>query len=317
MNVFYFIFQQTMFFTIPLMIVALGGLFSEKSGIVNIALEGKMVLGAFAGILTIATFQEQLPGTPILIIALIVATLTGTVISLFHAYASIHLNADQVISGIAINMFAPALVIYLSRLITGTQLVNFTNQFRIEAVPFLSDIPVIGQMFFRNTYLTTFLGFGIMVIGTIILFKTQFGLRLRACGEHPGAADSVGINVAKIRYIGVITSGALAGFGGLVLIIPSFSVFSGSVSGYGFLALAVLIFGGWNPVKIIFAAFFFGLLQATASSFTAIDFLRNLNIPPHFFRMTPYVATLLLLSFTSKNTVAPKALGQVYDKGKR
>jgi len=317
MNVFYFIFQQTMFFMVPLMIVALGGLFSEKSGVVNIALEGKMVLGAFTGVLTIATFQDRLPGTPILLIALVVATLTGIAVSLFHAYASINLNANQVISGIAINMFAPALVIFLSRLITGTQLVNFTNQFRIESIPLIGNIPLIGPMFFQNTYITTFLGFIIMIVGSFVLFKTKFGLRLRACGEHPGAADSVGISVFKMRYAGVVLSGALAGLGGLVLIIPSFSVFSGSVAGYGFLALAVLIFGGWNPVKIVFAAFFFGVLQATASSFTAIDFLRNLNVAPQFFRMTPYLATLILLAFTSKNTVAPKALGEPYDKGKR
>jgi len=317
MNIFYFIIQQTMFFMIPLMVVALGGLFSEKSGVVNIALEGKMILGAFTGILTISTFQDQLPGFPILVIAMVVAIATGVLVSLFHAYASINLGADQVISGIAINMFAPAFAIFQSRLITGTQLVNFTNQFRIESIPALGEIPFFGPMFFQNTYVTTYLGFIILAVGSFVLYHTKFGLRLRACGEHPGAADSVGISVMKMRYAGVILSGALAGLGGLVLIIPTSSVFSGSVAGFGFLALAVLIFGGWNPIKIIFAAFFFGLLQTIASSFTAIDFLSNLNIPAHFFRMTPYIATLVLLAFTSKKTIAPKALGETYDKGRR
>jgi len=317
MNIFYFIIQNTMFFMIPLMIVALGGLFSEKSGVINIALEGKMIIGAFTGILTISTFQDRLPGTPILLIAFLVAAVSGILISLLHAFASINLKANQVISGIAINMFAPAFAIYVSRLVVGTQNVGFTNQFRIESIPILGSIPLIGPMFFQNTYLSTFLGFLILALSAFVLYKTKFGLRLRACGEHPGAADSVGINVAKMRYAGVILSGALAGLGGVIFIIPVSVVFSGTVSGYGFLALAVLIFGGWNPVKIIFAAFFFGLMQTIAASHSAIPFLNALQVPPHFYRMAPYVATLILLAFTSKKTVAPKALGEVYDKGKR
>ena len=302
---------------IPLMIVALGGLFSEKSGIINIALEGKMVLGAFAGILTISLLQDSISAVPLLALALGIATVMGIAVSLLHAYASINLKANQVISGIAINMFAPAFAIYVSRLAVGTQNVGFRNQFRIESVPLLGNIPLIGPMFFQNTYFTTFLGFVILGISTFVLYKTKFGLRLRACGEHPGAADSVGINVARMRYAGVIISGALAGLGGLVFIIPVSVVFSGTVSGYGFLALAVLIFGGWNPIKIVFAAFFFGLMQTIAASYTAIPFLNALQIPAHFYRMLPYVLTLVVLAFTSKKTIAPKALGEVYDKGKR
>ena len=317
MDIFYFIIQNTMFFMIPLMIVALGGLFSEKSGVINIALEGKMVFGAFTGILTITTFQDRLPGVHILLIALVVAIMTGILISLLHAYASINLQANQVISGIAINMFAPAFAVYVSRIVVGTQTVGFTNEFRIESVPLLGNIPLIGPMLFQNTFLTTYLGFLILAISTFVLYKTKFGLRLRACGEHPGAADSVGINVAKMRYAGVILSGALAGLGGLVFIIPVSVAFTGSVGGYGFLALAVLIFGGWHPVKIVFAAFFFGLMQTIASSHTAIPFLSDLNIPGHFYRMIPYIATLILLAFTSKKTAAPKALGVPYDKGTR
>jgi len=315
MNMFYFVIQHTMFFMIPLMIVALGGLFSEKSGIINIALDGKMILGALTGILTISLLQERIPGYPILFIALLVATLTGMLVSLLHAYASINLNANQVISGIAINMFAPAFAIYISMLITGNQNIHFSNQFRIESVPVLGSIPLIGPMFFQNTYITTYLGFLILAVGSFVLYKTKFGLRLRACGEHPGAADSVGISVPKMRYAGVLLSGALAGLGGVIYIIPISTIFDGSVAGYGFLALAVLIFGSWNPIKIIFAAFFFGLLQAIAASHASIDFLPN--IPTHFYRMAPYIVTLIVLAFTSKNTAAPKALGQSYDKGLR
>ncbi|MCL1988472.1 MAG: ABC transporter permease [Firmicutes bacterium] len=313
----YFVVQNTMFFLIPLLIVALGGLFSERSGIVNIALEGKMLLGAFTGILFISTFQDRLQGQPILLIALIIAALTGMALSFFHAYASINMKADQTISGVAINMFAPAFAIYVSRAISGHQQVHFTDQFRIEQVPILGEIPLIGPMFFQNTYITTYIGFLILAIVTFVLYKTKFGLRLRACGEHPHAADSVGVNVAKMRYAGVLTSGALAGLGGVVLVVPTSTTFNATVSGYGFLALAVLIFGGWRPLRILFAAFFFGFMQAIAASYSGIDFLRNLEIPAHFYRMSPYIATLIVLAFTSKNTMAPKAAGQPYDKGGR
>ena len=317
MDMFYFIVQAIMVFMIPLMIVALGGLFSEKSGIVNIALEGKMIMGAFTGILFITTFQDRLPGQPVLILGLIISLATGVLVAFFHAYAAINLKANQIISGIAINMFAPAFAIYVARLVTGTQNVHFANQFRIESVPLFGAIPLIGPMFFQNTYLTTFLGFVILALSAFVLYKTKFGLRLRACGEHPQAADSVGVSVTKMRYAGVLLSGALAGMGGLIFIIPTSILFSGTVTGYGFLALAVLIFGGWRPAKILFAAFFFGTMQAVAASHSGIPFLLALGIPGHFYRMAPFIATLIVLAFTSKNTVAPKALGTTYDVGGR
>lgn len=319
MDIFYFVAQQIMFFMIPLIIVALGGLFSEKSGVVNIALEGKMLMGAFTGILFISRMQqaEVMSGQGLLVVALVIASLAGALLSLLHAYASITLKANQIISGVAINMFAPAFAIYTSRFLHGTQNIHFTNQFRIERVPGLGSIPLLGPMLFQNTFITTFLGFVILLVSSFVLYKTKFGLRLRACGEHPGAADSVGINVTHMRYAGVILSGALAGLGGLVFIIPITPVFTGTVSGYGFLALAVLIFGGWNPKKILLAALFFGLMQTIAASYSAIPVLLNLGIPAHFYRMFPFIATLIILSFTSKNTAAPKALGQVYDKGGR
>jgi len=318
MNMFYFIIQHTMFFMIPLVVVAAGGLLSERSGIVNIALNGKMTIGAFTGILFISTFQDRIPGQPILILGILVAMLTGIVIAFFHAYASITLKADQIISGIAINMIAPALAVYTARLVNDTQNVHFLrHQFRIEQVPFLGRIPFIGPMFFQNTFLTTYIGIVILIVVAFVLYKTKFGLRLRACGEHPHAADSVGVNVIKTRYIGVLLSGALAGIGGVVYVVPVTTVFNGTVAGYGFLALAVLIFGSWRPGKLLIAAFFFGLMQAIAASSAAIPFLDNLNVPTHFYRMAPYVATLIVLAFTSKNTMAPKALGAPYDKGGR
>jgi len=319
MNMLFFVTQSTMFFTIPLIIVALGGLFSEKSGVVNIALEGIMIMGAFAGILFIHTMQNHgsLSGMPLLILGLLIGMVTGIVVSVLHAYASINLKANQVISGVAINMFAPAFAVYTARLVLGSQNVRFYNQFRVDSVPVLGSIPFIGPMFFQNAYITTLLGFVILAVSSFVLYKTKFGLRLRACGEHPQAADSVGVSVAKMRYSGVLISGALAGLGGVVFIIPITTVFDGTVVGYGFLALAVLIFGAWKPKRILFAAIFFGLMKTVAHSHSAIGFLNALPIPSHFYSMLPFVATLIVLAFTSKNTMAPKAAGQPYDKGGR
>lgn len=313
----YFLVQQTMFFSIPLLIVALGGMFSERSGVVNIALEGIMIMGAFAGIFFISTFQAQLPGQPILILAILVAAATGILVSLAHGYAAINMKANQVISGTAINMFAPAFAIYVARIVRTVQQIPFVNQFRINSVPLLGSIPFIGPLFFQNTYITTYLGFVILIISWIVLYKTRFGLRLRACGEHPQAADSVGISVYKMRYAGVMISGALAGIGGLVFIIPTSVNFNASVAGYGFLALAVLIFGQWKPGKILLAAFFFGLMKAMASSYSGIPGLRELPIPSDLYKMIPYIATLVVLAFTSRKSQAPKAAGIPYDKGSR
>ncbi len=319
MEILYFLVQQTMFFSIPLLIVALGGMFSERSGVVNIALDGIMIMGAFCGIFFINRMQGSMSGQGLLILAILVSMASGMIFSVLHAYAAVNLRSDQVISGTALNMFAPAFAIYMARSLqtNGVQQVQFTNTFRIEKVPVLGDIPVLGDLFFRNCYITTYIGFAILAISAVVLYKTKFGLRLRACGEHPQAADSVGINVYRMRYAGVLISGALGGLGGLVFVIPTSTNFNATVAGYGFLALAVLIFGQWKPVRVLLAALFFGLMKTLASAYSGIPFLASLSIPSDFYKMFPYVATLVVLAFTSKNSQAPKASGVPYDKGGR
>lgn len=317
MSLLYFLVQQMMLFSIPLLIVALGGMFCERSGVINIALEGIMVLGGFAGILFINLFQSVLPGQPILLIALLISMVTGMAVSLVHAYASVNMKANQSISGTAINMFAPAFAIFVARVIRNVQQIPFENQFRVEKVPVLGDIPVIGGMFFQNAYITTYLGVLILVASCVVLYKTRFGLRLRSCGEHPQAAASVGISVYKMRYMGVLISGALAGIGGLVYIIPTSTSFNASVSGYGFLALAVLIFGQWKPGKILLAALFFGIMKTISSAYSGIPILADLGIPSSIYKMIPYLATLIVLALNTKGSQAPKASGVPYDKGAR
>jgi simple sugar transport system permease protein len=317
MNPIYFLVQQTMLFSIPLLIVALGGMFSERSGVINIALEGIMTIGAFSSILFINIFQNRMSGQPLLFLSIIVAGITGLVFSLLHAYASVNMKADQTISGTALNLAAPALAIFIARQIQGVQQINFTNTFRIDRVPILADIPIIGELFFQNAYLTTYLGILILILAWVLVYKTRFGLRLRACGEHPQAADSVGISVYKLRYAGVMISGMLGGIGGLVFVIPTSTNFNATVAGYGFLAIAVLIFGQWKPVRILFASLFFGLMKTIAAAYSGIEFLARLAVPSYLYKMTPYVATLIVLAFTSKTSQAPKAAGVPYDKGKR
>lgn len=317
MSTLYFIIQQTMYFAIPLLIVATGAMYSERSGVINIALEGIMVIGAFFGILFLNFTEQGMGGQLHLLIAIIIAGITGGLFSLLHAFASINMKADQTISGTALNMFAPAFAIFVARTIQDVQQVPFTDTFHIDKVPFLSEIPVIGPMFFTNGYLTTYVGIVIFAIAAFVMNKTRFGLRLRACGEHPGAADSVGVNVYKIRYAGVVISGVLAGIGGIVFVVPTSTNFNGSVAGYGFLALAVLIFGRWRSKQIFFAAFFFGVMKTLASAYSGIAVLKDLPIPNEIYKMIPYLATIVVLAFFSKDSQAPKAEGIPYDQGSR
>jgi len=314
-----FILRSTLFSAIPLLIVALGGLFSERSGVVNIALEGLMLIGAFFGIFTIYYFQKytSIDGNMLYLIALFVGGIAGVVFSLLHAYASVSMSADQVISGTAINILAPAFAIYFARMLTTTQQIGFTDNFFIESVPVLSAIPVIGPIFFTKAYISTYIGLIILGATYYLVYKTRFGLRMRACGENPHAADSAGINIYKYRYAGVSISGFLAGIGGVALIVPTATEFNATVSGFGFLALAVLIFGQWKPMYIFFAALFFGLTRTISTTYVIIPVLNNLNLAGEFYSMIPYVATLIVLGFTSKNSQGPRAAGEPYDKGKR
>ena len=314
-----FIVQQMWYFAIPLLVVALGGMFSERSGVVNIALEGIMVFGAFCSIFFINKMQHVMSGQPLLLLAILVAAVSGMLFSLLHAYAAINLRADQTISGTALNMIAPAVAVFAARTLqdNGVQQIPFENTFRIPQVEGLVDIPILGPFLFQKAYITTYLGIILLIVAAFVLYKTKFGLRLRACGEHPQAADSVGVNVHRIRYAGVMISGAMAGLGGLIFVVPTSVNFNATVSGYGFLALAVLIFGQWKPLRIFLAALFFGLMKTIASAYSGIPFLFELGIPSDIYKMIPFIATLVVLAFSSKNSQAPRAAGVPYDKGSR
>lgn len=310
------IFPYAIIFTIPLLITALGGLFSERSGIVNIALEGLMVIGAFSGALSIHYLSGVMDNhTLVLWLGLLAAIIAGMLFSILHAFASINLNANQIISGTAINLIATALTVFLARNMTGSGNIRISSGFSPSNVPFLSDIPVIGDLFFTKTYPTTWFVLVILFVSSFILYKTKFGLRLRSCGEFPQAAEAAGINVRRVRYSGVLISGAFAGLGGALIIVTQSGEFTGTVAGLGFLALASLIFGQWKPLGVLAATFFFGFASTIANVSQVIPELAV--IPPILLKIFPYVVTLIALVIFSKSSQAPKAVGETFDSGKR
>lgn len=394
------ILSATILFAVPLLLVALGGMFSERSGVINIALEGIMIVGALVSCLFLSAVNTQYEAVnglitttmrdkgdifqqvlvyakelgadlpeelgkvnsvtklvnagyitraqvsayflehqlisgytesqmqvyqlvtnhPQLIMlgAMAIAAVCGMVYSLLLAFAAVHLKADQTIGGTALNMLAPAFAVVLTWAIQGqgmtTILIPSWIRITGETESFL------GRMIFKSCYLTTPVALGLLVLAIIILYKTRLGLRLRACGEHPQAADSVGVNVYKMRYIGVLFSGALGGLGGLAFTVAAGSGFQSSVAGYGFLALAVMIFGNWKPVNIFLASLFFALFKVIGSYAGTIPFLprfEELAASEYIYLMVPYVVTMIVLVLTGKKSRAPKAEGVPYDKGAR
>lgn len=321
MSTIYYLIQNMLPVAIPLMLVALGGMFSEVGGIINIALEGIMLFGAFFGALFVYLVQNSgMNPQMILILGMLVAAAAGIIYSFLLSFASVTMKANQTITGTSLNMLVPAGILLFSKMYFNSDGITTSANFYIREMPILGKIPVIGQMFFQRTYLTVIIGMVFLIISMIIFYKTKFGLRLRACGEHPHAADSVGINVYKMRYLGASISGILGGIGGFFY---SVGIMDGNinghtgVAGFGFLALAVMIFGQWKPGKIFFAALFFAFLRTLAYSVSLIPFLNNLGINQNYYKMLPYVATMIVLAFTSKKSRAPKAEGIPYDKSLR
>lgn len=321
MDTVYYLIQNMLPVAIPLLLVALGGMFSERSGVINIALEGIMLFGAFFGALFVYSVQDSgMGGQTILLLGMLIAAFSGWVYSLLLSFAAVTMKADQTITGTALNMLIPAAILLFAKMFFSSDGITTNVEFYIRKMPILGDIPVLGPMFFQKTYLTVAIGLLLLIVSVIIFYKTKFGLRLRACGEHPQAADSVGINVYVMRYAGVGLSGILGGIGGFFY---SVGVLDGNVNGhtgvagFGFLALAVMIFGQWKPMRILFAALFFAFLRTLAYSVELIPFLNDLEINRTYYKMLPYVATMVVLAFTSKKSRAPKAEGIPYDKSQR
>jgi len=341
-----FLIRQTLIYAVPLMVVALAGIYAERSGIINLALEGIMIFGAFVGVLFVRLVQQwgwfdaakaagqwmSLQG--FMVLAMLVAAALGALFSLLLAFAAINLKADQTIGGTALNLMAPALVLFFIRIIAQQNTLQMAtgdsaSWFMVKKSMFgygrTDPIGFLADTFLNKVYFATYLCIVVFVILSVILYKTRFGLRLRSCGENPQAADSLGIHVVRMRYAGVTISGALAGMGGFVYALTTANCSAnGDVAGFGFLALAVMIFGNWKPLNVAGAALLFGLFKCVAASYASLDIngdgvylLKELSINANFYRMLPYLITLVVLAFTSKSSRAPKAEGIPYDKGSR
>ena len=308
--------QYTLIFASVLILVALGGCFSEHSGIINIGLEGIMVLGALGGALVMKFMPADVPAFVMIVSVVLAAIAAGMLFSLLLAVASISFKADQTLVGSAMNLLGMAgATVFVKAMNTAESVDNVSSAIQyIDAKK--AFLVQIGSFEFNWFMLLAFIA---LVLAYVTLYKTRFGLRLMACGEHPQAADSVGINVYKMRYAGVLISGALGGLGGIVYITAGVSEwkFENGVAGFGFLALAVMIFGQWKPIRIALAALLFGMFRALSNVYTGVPFLAALHIPSALYNMLPYIISLIVLAFTSKKSRAPKAEGIPYDKGQR
>ena len=308
--------QYTLIFASVLMLVALGGCFSEHSGVINIGLEGIMGMGALGGALMMKFLPAGVPAIGIILLVILAAVALGMLYSLLLAVAAINFKADQTLVGTAMNLLGTAAATVFVKAMNTAENVDNVSSIIQYIEPKKAFLVNLNGFEFNWFMLLAFIA---LVVSYVVLYKTRFGLRLCACGEHPQAADSVGINVYKMRYAGVLISGVLGGLGGIVYITAGVSEwkFENGVAGFGFLALAVMIFGQWKPSRIALAALLFGFFRALGNVYTGFDFLRSLNLPSALYNMLPYIISLVVLAFTSKRSRAPKAEGIPYDKGQR
>ena len=305
--------QYTLIFASVLILVALGGCFAEHSGVINLGLEGTMLVGAMGGALTMRYLTDKVPG---FVLILLVIVISGALYCSLLAVASINLKADQTIVGTALNMLGVAAVTVIIKAINTAANPDDVSSVVNYGAAREKFLVRIGDFEFSWFMLVTLI---LLVAAYVILYKTKFGLRMMACGEHPQAAASVGINVFKMRWAGVLISGAYGGLGGIVFIMAGASEwrFEYGVAGFGFLSLAVMIFGQWKPQRIALAGLLFGLFRALSNVYSSFDFLAKMDIPSPVYNMLPYIVSLIVLAFTSKNSQAPKAEGIPYDKSAR
>ena len=308
--------QYTLIFASVLLLVALGGCFAEHSGVINLGLEGIMVIGALGGALMMRYAPAGIPAFALILLVLLCAIGFGLLYSSLLAVAAINFKADQTIVGTALNMLGTAAATVIVKAINtaaNPDDVSSTIQYVNQKKAFIVNI---GSFQFNWFMVIAVIA---LIIAYVTLYKTKFGLRMMACGEHPQAAASVGINVNKMRWAGVLISGVYGGLGGICYILAGVSEwkFENGVAGFGFLALAVMIFGQWKPQRIALAALLFGLFRALSNVYTGFDLLAALNIPGTVYNMMPYIVSLVVLAFTSKSSRAPKAEGIPYDKSMR
>ncbi|HJB90340.1 MAG TPA: ABC transporter permease [Candidatus Eisenbergiella merdigallinarum] len=309
-------------FALPLFIMAIGGIYSEKSGVTNLALEGLQGFGAFTGALAAVLVAGNFAGNSSVpfYIAMLFAVIGGTVFSLIHALLCIRFRANMVISGVVINILAMALTSFLTKQINAAVFGAASDKFVLGVsnritVPGISAIPVLGAVF-TNVYPFEIVIVIVAVIAWFVMYKTKFGLHLRACGDNPHAVDAAGIEVGRVRLAAVMVSGALSGLGGICFAYSISANFSNAIYvGYGYLAIAALIFGNWKILPTLGACLLFGF--ARSGGYRIVQLLAMPSSYQDLVMILPYALTLFLLIFFSKHNRSPRALGVIYDKGAR
>ncbi len=316
-----FLLQKTLVYAAPLLIVALAGMFAERSGVINLALEGEMIFGAFCGAIlarffvNAGVFSNSIQ--VMFIVVLLFSGICSAIFSLLLSLSAVTLKADQTIGGTALNMLAPAIVNAFALSLFNSEKIQMPANFEGYVIK-NPDLPALVQIFGDKAYISTYIIVILFIVLSVWIYKTRIGMRLRSCGEHPQAAASVGINVFKMRYLGTTISGFLAGIGGYAYIATvANGTAESSVGGMGFLALAIMIFGNWKPLGIALGALLFGLLKCIGPVSSSIDFLQKLGLPMFFYNIIPYVVVLVVLALTAKKSGVPKAEGVPYDKGMR
>ena len=288
------LFAATLRMASPLIFASLGGIFSERAGIINIALEGMMLTGAFSGV-----FVTYVVGNPW--VGVFVAILAGGLLGLIHGILTIKFAGDQIVSGTGINIFALGFTAYMSQIVWGSRGASQSVQgLGTVSIPFVADIPFLGDVVGKQTPLV-YIALIAVIASYLILFKTPSGLRLRAVGEHPGAADTTGIKVYRTKYLCVIASGMLAGLGGVFLSLGQLSLFvNGMTGGRGFIALAAMILGGWSPFGALGASLFFGFADALQIRLQSVGAL-----PSQIVLTLPYILTIIVLAVFARRRSAP------------
>lgn len=309
-------------FALPLFIMAVGGIYSEKSGVTNLAIEGLQGFGAFTGALVAVLIAGNFAGNSSIpfYIAMVFSVIGGMLFSLIHALLCIRFRANMVISGVVLNILAVALTSFLTKQINASVFGAASDKFVLGVssrltVPGLSAIPVLGAVF-TNLYPFEIVIVVVAFIAWFVMYKTKFGLHLRACGDNPHAVDAAGIEVAKVRLAAVMISGALSGLGGICFAYSISANFSSAIYvGYGYLAIAALIFGNWRILPTLGACLLFGF--ARSGGYRLVQILAMPSSYQDLVMTLPYVLTLFLLIFFSKHNRSPRALGVIYDKGAR
>ncbi len=316
-----FLLQKTLVYAAPLLIVALAGMFAERSGVINLALEGEMIFGAFIGAICARAFMNVAALAAnvqlMFVIVMLISGCAAAIFSLLLSLSAVTFKADQTIGGTALNMLAPAVVNAFALSLFNSEKVMMPANFSGYTIK-NPDLPLFWQIFGDKAYISTYIIIGLFIVLSVWIYKTRTGMRLRSCGEHPQAAASVGINVFRMRYLGTTISGFLAGVGGYAFIATvANGTAESSVGGMGFLALAIMIFGNWKPLGIALGALLFGFLKCIGPVSSSIEFLQKLGLPMYFYNIIPYLVVLVVLAITAKKSGVPKAEGIPYDKGMR